>query len=128
VVGEGRASGENLGDDRLTGGGVETVSGFPSSRHRRWGVSRDYSHPGVRKVMQRCDTLLMVGTNMPYSDLLPEEGKVNDVQTDIYGVRIGFRFPDEVNRVGDSKESLRALMPIVHPTPFRRGATPTSAN
>ena len=65
------------------------------------------------EMMQHCDTLLMVGTNMPYSDFLPEEGKARGVQIDISGKRVGFRFPTEVNLVGDSKETLRALMPLL---------------
>ena len=65
------------------------------------------------EMMQQCDTLLMVGTNMPYSDFLPEEGKARGVQIDINGKRVGFRFPTEVNLVGDSKETLRALMPLL---------------
>jgi pyruvate dehydrogenase (quinone) len=63
--------------------------------------------------MQHCDTLLMVGTNMPYSDFLPEEGKARGVQIDISGKRVGFRFPTEVNLIGDSKETLRALVPLL---------------
>jgi pyruvate dehydrogenase (quinone) len=65
------------------------------------------------EMMQRCDTLLMVGTNMPYSDFLPEEGKARGVQIDISGKRVGFRFPTEVNLVGDSRETLRALVPLL---------------
>jgi pyruvate dehydrogenase (quinone) len=65
------------------------------------------------EMMQHCDTLLMVGTNMPYSDFLPEEGKARGVQIDISGKRVGFRFPTEVNLIGDSKETLRALVPLL---------------
>jgi pyruvate dehydrogenase (quinone) len=65
------------------------------------------------EMMQRCDTLLMVGTNMPYSDFLPDEEKARGVQIDISGKRVGFRFPTEVNLVGDSKATLRALMPLL---------------
>jgi pyruvate dehydrogenase (quinone) len=65
------------------------------------------------EMMQRCDTLLMVGTNMPYSDFLPEEGKARGVQIDISGQRVGFRFPTEVNLIGDSRETLRALIPLL---------------
>jgi pyruvate dehydrogenase (quinone) len=63
------------------------------------------------EMMQHCDTLLMVGTNMPYSDFLPEEGKARGVQIDISGKRVGFRFPTEVNLIGDSAETLKALIP-----------------
>jgi pyruvate dehydrogenase (quinone) len=65
------------------------------------------------EMMQRCDTLLMVGTNMPYSEFLPDEGKARGVQIDISGKRVGFRFPTEVNLVGDARETLRALVPLL---------------
>jgi pyruvate dehydrogenase (quinone) len=69
------------------------------------------------KLMQQCDTLLMVGTNMPYSEFLPEPGKARGVQIDIDGRRLGFRFPTEVNLVGDSAETLRALEPLIEQKP-----------
>ena len=64
-------------------------------------------------LVQGCDTLLMVGTNMPYSDFLPKEGQARGVQIDISGKRLGFRYPTEVNLVGDSKETLDALIPML---------------
>jgi pyruvate dehydrogenase (quinone) len=60
-------------------------------------------------LMQECDTLLMVGSSFPYSEFLPEEGQARGVQIDIDGRMIGIRYPMEVNLVGDSAESLRAL-------------------
>jgi pyruvate dehydrogenase (quinone) len=59
--------------------------------------------------MQECDTLLMVGSSFPYSEFLPEEGQARGVQIDIDGKMLGIRYPMEVNLVGDSKETLRAL-------------------
>ena len=41
-------------------------------------------------LMQGADTLLMVGTNMPYSDFLPKEGQARGVQIDINGKWLGF--------------------------------------
>jgi pyruvate dehydrogenase (quinone) len=64
-------------------------------------------------LMQECDTLLMVGTNMPYSDFLPEPGSARGVQIDIDGKRIGFRYPTEMNLVGDSALTLQALIPLL---------------
>jgi pyruvate dehydrogenase (quinone) len=61
-------------------------------------------------LMDDCDTLLMVGSSFPYSEFLPEEGKARGVQIDIDGKMIGIRYPMEVNLVGDSAETLRALM------------------
>jgi pyruvate dehydrogenase (quinone) len=62
-------------------------------------------------MMQDCDTLLMVGSSFPYSEFLPEEGKARGVQIDLDGRMIGIRYPMEVNLVGDSAETLRALIP-----------------
>ncbi len=62
-------------------------------------------------LMQECDTLLMVGSSFPYSEFLPEEGEARGVQIDIDGRMLGIRYPMEVNLVGDSAETLRALLP-----------------
>jgi pyruvate dehydrogenase (quinone) len=64
-------------------------------------------------MMTECDTLLMVGSSFPYSEFLPEEGKARGVQIDIDGRMLGMRYPMEVNLVGDSAETLRALMPLL---------------
>jgi pyruvate dehydrogenase (quinone) len=61
-------------------------------------------------LMQECDTLLMVGSSFPYSEFLPEEGQARGVQVDIDGKMLGIRYPMEVNLVGDSAETLRALI------------------
>jgi pyruvate dehydrogenase (quinone) len=63
------------------------------------------------ELMMGCDTLLMVGSSFPYSEFLPEEGKARGVQIDIDGRMIGIRYPMEVQLVGDSVETLRALIP-----------------
>jgi pyruvate dehydrogenase (quinone) len=62
-------------------------------------------------LMMECDTLLMVGSSFPYSEFLPEEGQARGVQIDIDGKMLGIRYPMEVNLVGDSAETLRALVP-----------------
>jgi pyruvate dehydrogenase (quinone) len=62
-------------------------------------------------LMQECDTLLMVGSSFPYSEFLPEEGQARGVQIDHDGKMLGIRYPMEVNLVGDSAETLRALIP-----------------
>jgi pyruvate dehydrogenase (quinone) len=62
-------------------------------------------------LMTECDTLLMIGSSFPYSEFLPKEGDARGVQIDIDGRMVGIRYPMEVNLVGDSKETLRALIP-----------------
>jgi pyruvate dehydrogenase (quinone) len=64
-------------------------------------------------MMQDCDTLLMVGSSFPYSEFLPEEGKARGVQIDLDARMLGIRYPMEVNLVGDSALTLRALLPML---------------
>jgi pyruvate dehydrogenase (quinone) len=61
--------------------------------------------------MMGCDTLLMVGSSFPYSEFLPKEGDAKGVQIDVDGRMVGIRYPMDVHLVGDSKETLRALVP-----------------
>jgi pyruvate dehydrogenase (quinone) len=65
-------------------------------------------------MMMDCDTLLMVGSSFPYSEFLPEEGQARGVQIDISGRMIGIRYPMEVNLIGDSAQTLRSLIPLLH--------------
>lgn len=64
-------------------------------------------------MMMDCDTLLMVGTNFPYSEFLPKEGQARGIQIDIDGRLLGMRYPTELNLIGDSAQSLRALIPLL---------------
>lgn len=64
--------------------------------------------------MEECDTLFMVGTNFPYTKHLPEPGKCRTVQVDASPVNVGNRMPTDVPIVGDSRESLAALLPLLH--------------
>jgi pyruvate dehydrogenase (quinone) len=65
------------------------------------------------EMIQGCDTLLMVGSNFPYAEWLPEPGQARGVQIDIDGRLIGMRYPMEVNLVGDAAATLRALLPLL---------------
>jgi pyruvate dehydrogenase (quinone) len=64
-------------------------------------------------LMDECDTLLMVGSSFPYPEFLPEEGKARGVQIDLDGRMLSIRYPMEVNLTGDSRETLRALIPLL---------------
>jgi pyruvate dehydrogenase (quinone) len=64
-------------------------------------------------LMADCDTLLMVGSSFPYAEFLPKEGQAKGVQIDIDGKMLGLRYPMEVNLQGDSKASLKALIPLL---------------
>jgi pyruvate dehydrogenase (quinone) len=64
-------------------------------------------------LMNECDTLLMVGSGFPYSEFLPKEGQARAVQIDIEPEMLSLRYPMEVNLVGDTGETLRALLPLL---------------
>lgn len=64
-------------------------------------------------LMRGCDTLLLVGTSFPYAEWLPEEGQARAVEIDLDAGRIGIRYPAEVHLVGDARESLRGLLPLL---------------
>lgn len=64
-------------------------------------------------MMQDCDTLLMVGSAFPYSEFLPKPGSARGVQIDIDGTMLSLRYPMEINLIGDSAATLRALLPML---------------
>jgi pyruvate dehydrogenase (quinone) len=61
--------------------------------------------------MEDCDTLLMLGTNFPYRQFYPSDAKV--IQVDIAGDAIGRRCSVELGVVGDVKETIQALLPLL---------------
>jgi pyruvate dehydrogenase (quinone) len=65
------------------------------------------------ELMNDLDTLFMVGTNFPYTHFMPEPGKARIVQVEADPARAGARVPTEVPVVGDAKETLAALLPLL---------------
>ena len=65
------------------------------------------------RMMEECDTILLVGTGFPYTEFLPPVGEARAVQVDINPGAIGLRYPVEVGLVGDAAETLRALTPLL---------------
>jgi pyruvate dehydrogenase (quinone) len=88
-------------DDPLAVGGVGLLGTIPGE-----------------KSMEECDTLFMVGTNFPYTKHLPTAART--VQVDISASRAGNRVPTEVPLVGDAKETLAALIPMLTPKTDRK--------
>jgi pyruvate dehydrogenase (quinone) len=70
------------------------------------------TRPG-EDLMADCDTLLMVGTNFPYTKHLPEPGSARVVQVEADPTRAGVRLPTDVPLVGDAKDTLEALLPML---------------
>ncbi|MBA1323842.1 thiamine pyrophosphate-requiring protein [Pseudomonas plecoglossicida] len=65
------------------------------------------------KLMEECDTLLMIGSGFPYAEFLPEEGQARGVQIDLAPDMLSLRYPMEVNLVGDAADTLAALLPLL---------------
>ncbi|MCX7523118.1 thiamine pyrophosphate-requiring protein [Microbacterium sp. STN6] len=63
------------------------------------------------KQMQDCDTLVLLGTNYPYSEFMPKTGQAKAIQVDLKPEQMGLRYPTELNLWGDVKATLEALIP-----------------
>ncbi len=62
-------------------------------------------------LMDEIDTLFMVGTNFPYTKHLPSGARVAQIEAD--PARAGARIATEVPVVGDAREALRGLLPLL---------------
>jgi pyruvate dehydrogenase (quinone) len=65
------------------------------------------------EAMEGAKALFMVGTNFPYTKHLPDADQVRTVQIDNDPVRAGNRMPTEAPLVGDAKETLAVLLPLL---------------
>jgi pyruvate dehydrogenase (quinone) len=65
------------------------------------------------ELMMDCDTLLVVGSNFPYTQFLPKFDQARAVQIELDPTMVGLRYPFEVNLVGDSGATLAALLPML---------------
>ncbi|RKN48611.1 thiamine pyrophosphate-binding protein [Micromonospora endolithica] len=106
--------------DRLGAGVATSLLGKPVLDERlpfHTGVLGEVGTSAAAELMGGCDTLLMVGTNDPWTGYYPMPGQVRTIQIDIDGRRIGTRYPVDVPLVGDAAETLRALLTQVPDRP-----------
>ncbi|WP_420116270.1 thiamine pyrophosphate-binding protein [Micromonospora sp.] len=109
--------------DRLGAGVAASLLGKPVLDERlpfHTGVLGEVGSTAAAQLMGGADTLLMVGTNDPWTDYLPMPGQARTIQIDIDGRRIGTRYPVDVPLVGDATETLRALLGQVADRPDRQ--------
>jgi pyruvate dehydrogenase (quinone)/pyruvate oxidase len=66
-----------------------------------------------QEAVEDCDTLLIVGSSFPYLEYMPKPGQARGVQIDLDPKRIGLRYPVEVGLVGDSRNTLSELIPLL---------------
>jgi pyruvate dehydrogenase (quinone) len=83
-------------DSPYTTGGIGDLGTAPSS----W-------------AMKACDTVLILGSTMPWEEYYPAPGQARGVQVDIKPDRLGLRYPVEVGLTGDVKATLQGLLPLL---------------
>ncbi|MFJ8688824.1 thiamine pyrophosphate-binding protein [Micromonospora wenchangensis] len=109
--------------DRLGAGVATSLLGKPVLDERlpfHTGVLGEVGTTAAAQLMGGADTLLLVGTNDPWTDYFPMPGQTRTIQIDIDGRRIGTRYPVDVPLVGDATETLRALLGQVADRPDRQ--------
>ncbi len=75
------------------------------------------------RVLQECDTLLILGSNDPWTEFYPPPGQARAVQVDIDPAMLANRYPVEAGVVGDCAATAEALLDRLRP----RGSTPWRA-
>jgi pyruvate dehydrogenase (quinone) len=65
-------------------------------------------------IMHSCDTLLILGSTMPWVNSYPKPGQARAIQVDLKAEHIGIRYPVEVPLVSDVKATVAALLPLVN--------------
>jgi thiamine pyrophosphate-dependent acetolactate synthase large subunit-like protein len=78
--------------------------------------------------MERCDTLLIVGSSFPYERWYPKPNQAKCVQIDFDPKRLGLRYTVDVGLAGDAKATLQALLPLLKPRSDRSFLKEAQAN
>jgi pyruvate dehydrogenase (quinone) len=64
-------------------------------------------------LLGNCDTLLIVGSNDPWTEFYPPPGSARAVQIDVDPAAIGNRYPVEAGLAGDAAATLERLLPLL---------------
>ncbi|HEY8589792.1 MAG TPA: thiamine pyrophosphate-binding protein, partial [Naasia sp.] len=99
--------------ERLGAGITTSLLGKPYVDETLPFVAGTMGHLGTTAsatVLGGCDTLLIVGSNDPWTEFYPRPGAARAVQIDLDARHVGNRYPVEVGLVGDAAPTLRALL------------------
>ncbi|OLT14285.1 thiamine pyrophosphate-requiring protein [Kocuria sp. CNJ-770] len=105
--------------ERLGAGVATSLLGKPvidESLPWACGVMGHLGTTAAANLMAGCDTLLIVGSNDPWTEFYPAPGQARAVQIDISARNLGAKYPVEVALAGDATETLRALLPRLQGT------------
>jgi pyruvate dehydrogenase (quinone) len=100
--------------DQLGAGVATSLLGKPVLDERlpfHTGVLGELGTAASAQLMAGCDTLILIGTNDPWTEYYPLPGQASAVQIDIDGRRLASRYPVDVPLIGDAVLTLRALLP-----------------
>ena len=90
---------------------LKAKEGFDDDNPYEVGQSGLIGNHASKVAFDGCDTLLMLGTDFPYREFLPTGKTV--VQIDVRGTHIGRRTPVTHPVVGDARQALTALLPLL---------------
>src|SRR4051794_16514983 len=102
--------------DRLGAGLTTSLLGKPwvdETLPHSTGVMGHLGTSASAWLMEHCDTLLIVGSNDPWTEFYPSPGQARAVQIDIDGRHLGNRYPVAVGLVGDAALTIDALLPLL---------------
>lgn len=84
---------------------------FDTSEGPVVGMTGNIGNPAGMHAVSDCDVLIMLGTDFPYDEYLPDGRPI--IQIDHNIEHIGRRAPVTLGLAGDVGETLRALMPLI---------------
>jgi len=93
------------------------VHALRGKEHIEWNNPYDVGMTGLLgfasgyRAMEKCDALLMLGTDFPYRQFYPDKATI--VQVDIRGEQLGRRTPIDLGLVGGIRETAAALLPLI---------------
>lgn len=111
-VGSARAEVIELAE-RLGAGITTSLLGKPyvdESHPLAAGTMGHLGTPASARLLQECDTLLIIGTNDPWTEFYPPPGQARAVQIDVDPAVIGNRYPVDVGLVGHAAPSIASLL------------------
>ncbi|QGU06969.1 Putative thiamine pyrophosphate-containing protein YdaP [Corynebacterium occultum] len=99
--------------ERLGAGIATSLLGKPHVDESHPLVTGTMGHLGTTAsaaLLQGCDTLLILGSNDPWTEFYPPPGQARAIQVDVDPAVIGNRYPVEVGLVGHSSEVIGQLL------------------
>lgn len=101
----------------LLGAGVTTsLLGKPvldESAPWHAGVMGHLGTTASAELMANCDSLLIVGSNDPWTEFYPAPGQARAVQIDVEPRVLGAKYPVDVALTGDAADTLSRLAPLI---------------